>query len=210
MQSTSVSHQQHQSEVMMTPAVTTLLLLTTTTSLASYSPPVKLLPGDSSVTQTGGKIEAQDNQGTGLAPALPLWQPSDHYSQGEFVTQFPHFHHCSKSDPHPIFLSTALIILDRVMYIKSATSPLIHITTSWSIVLLHGPTVAAAEMAKFSMFDCGSTRMSQPLVQQFNLNIPDECSNASTVYHPPRLTKLSRSYKFCHLHPLLSTIASLL
>ena len=72
------------------------------------------------------------------------------------------------------------------MYIKSATSPLIHITTSWSIVLLHGPTVAAAEMAKFSMFDCGSTRMSQPLVQQYNLNIPDECSNASTVYHPPQ------------------------
>ena len=57
MQSTSVSHQQHQSEVMMTPAVTTLLLLTTITSLASYSPPVKLLPGDNSLTQTGGRIE---------------------------------------------------------------------------------------------------------------------------------------------------------
>ena len=111
----------------------------------------------------------------------------------EFITQFPnnnaHISHTdfTTTDPHPIFLSTALIILDRVMYIKSATSPLIHITTSWSIVLLHAPTVAAAEMAKFSMFDCGSTRMSQPLVQQFNLNIPDECSNASTVYHPPQI-----------------------
>ena len=73
MPSTPVSQQPHQSEVMMPPAVITLLLLTTTTSLASYSPPVKLLPGDSSVTQTGGKIEAKDNQGTGLAPTLRLW-----------------------------------------------------------------------------------------------------------------------------------------
>ena len=36
------------------------------------------------------------------------------------------------------------------------------------------------------MFDCGSARMSQPLVQQYSLNVPDHCSNASSVYHPPK------------------------
>ena len=51
----SVIQQQHQSEVMMPPAVITLLLLTTTTSLASYSPPVKLLPGDKTVLLKQGE-----------------------------------------------------------------------------------------------------------------------------------------------------------
>ena len=72
----------------MTPAVTTLLLMITVVPLASYSPPVKLLPDDTRVTQTRGRIENQDNKGTGLASALPLWQ------QGEFIAKFqPHQTH---------------------------------------------------------------------------------------------------------------------
>ena len=81
MPSRPASQHQHQSEVMMPPAVITLLRLTTTASLASYIPPVKLR--DSNATQTKEKIAAQDNQGTDLAPALPLWQPSIHYPQGK-------------------------------------------------------------------------------------------------------------------------------
>ena len=71
---------------MMPPVVITLLFLTTTASLSSYSPLVNLMPSNSSATQTDEEIAAQDNQGTGPAPAPPLQQLSFHNPQGEFVT----------------------------------------------------------------------------------------------------------------------------
>ena len=55
-----------------------------------------------------------------------------------------------------------------------------------SICLLHYQVTSATEtLSKFTMFDCGSAQISQPLVQQYSLNTPDQCSNLSTVYFPP-------------------------
>ena len=51
----SVSHQQYQEVVTMTPAVTTLLLIITVVPLASYSPPVKLLLADTRAAQPRGR-----------------------------------------------------------------------------------------------------------------------------------------------------------
>ena len=137
-------------------AATTILLLFTAAPLTSYSPQVKV-PPDTRVTQTTGWTERQDKEGLGLAPDLPLWQ------QGKLITEFPSTSahtpliHTAKSDSHPILFSTVLIILDRVMYVKSLTSPLVHFTTSWSLILLNGPTALASDTGKFSMYDCGAT-----------------------------------------------------
>ena len=35
------------------------------------------------------------------------------------------------------------------------------------------------------MYDCVSGKLGQPIVQQYSLNTPDQCSNSSTVYLPP-------------------------
>ena len=127
--------------------------------------------------------EDQDCGGEGLALDLPLWQ------KGMLITEVPVTHtsvtHTTSSEPHPILLLTVLIIFDRVMYVKSPTEPWVHFTTTWSLILLNKPAASAADTGKISLYDCGATSSSQPLVQQFNLNMPDECSNASSVYLSP-------------------------
>ena len=128
--------------------------------------------------------EDQDCGGEGLALDLPLWQ------KGRLITEVPVTHtsltHITSTDPHPFLLYTVLIIFDRVMYVKSPTEPWVHFTTTWSLILLNTPAASAADTGKISLYDCGATSSSQPLVQQFNLNMPDPCSNASSVYLPPQ------------------------
>ena len=63
---------------------------------------------------------------------------------------------------------------------------IVYNTFAWSICLFHFQITSATKtLSKFTMFDCGSTQISQPLVQQYSLNTPDQCSNLSTIYFPP-------------------------
>ena len=107
--------------------------------------------------------------------------PSGH--KGRIVSKVPITHtpstHTHSSDPHPILLYSML------MLIRFPTDPWLHFTSTWSFLLFSAPTVAAADTGKISLYDCGAAGSSQPMVQQFNLNMPDPCSNASSVYHPP-------------------------
>ena len=89
------------------------------------------------------------------------------------------------------------------MHITTAPNSLAHITVSWTICLLHIQTASASETTKFPMYNCGSAKMSQPLVQQYSLNVPDHCSNSSTVYHPHKLRQSIPVLQIPSFTPLL-------
>ena len=56
----------------------------------------------------------------------------------------------------------------------------------WSVSLCYFHSTSATEtLNQFTMYDCGSTQISQPQIQQYSLNTPDLCSNASQIYYPP-------------------------
>ena len=104
-------------------------------------------------------------------------------SKGRIVLMVPITHtpptHTHKSHPHPILLYSMLMML------RFPTDPWLHITSTCSFLLFNAQTVEATDTGKISLYDCGASGSAQPMVQQFNLNTPDPCSNASSVYHPP-------------------------
>ena len=165
-----VQHQQHESGPSVQDYVADVL---------PQHPPVwdQTVPGATRWDQE--KVSRRES----LTMDLPLWH------EGRLVTKVPDTHtppiHMHGNDPHPILLYSMLIVFNRVMYVRFPTDPWVHFTSTWSFILLNAPTVAAADTGKISLYDCGATASAQPLVQQFNLNMPDPCSNASSVYLPP-------------------------
>ena len=147
----------------------------------------------------------QDNGGEGLAMDLPRWQ------KGRLVTKVPLTHtpliRMSDNEPHPILLYTVLIVFDRVMYVRFPTEPWVHFTSTWSFILLNTPTAAAADTGKISLYDCGATASSQPLVQQFNLSCETPAQMLLQSIYPPCQDKPSRYSRFLHFLHLQCTTA---
>ena len=90
---------------------------------------------------------------------------------------------------HPDHITNAIIfgiLLHSTTASMSLSHYIVYNTFAWSICLCHYQVASATKtLSKFTMFDCGSTQISQPLVQQYSLNTPDLCSNLSTIYFPP-------------------------
>ena len=90
---------------------------------------------------------------------------------------------------HPDHITNAMIfgtLLHSTTASMTTSQYIVYKTFAWSICLFHFQiTFATKTLSKFTMFDCGSTQISQPLVQQYSLNTPDQCSNLSTIYFPP-------------------------
>ena len=83
------------------------------------------------------------------------------------------------------------ILLGIIFHSATNTMPstaqyVVYSTFVWSVSMCYFHAASATEsLNQFTMYDCGSTQISQPLIQQYSLNTPDLCSNASQIYYPP-------------------------
>ena len=113
---------------------------------------------------------------------------------------------------HPDHLTNA-IIFGILLHSSTSSMPLsqyiVYNTFAWSISLCHYQVASASKtLSKFTMFDCGSTQISQPLVQQYSLNTPDLCSNSSTIYFPPLPNQSIQVLQIPNNTPIIRTVGS--
>ena len=113
---------------------------------------------------------------------------------------------------HPDHLTNA-IIFGILLHSSTSSLPLsqyiVYNTFAWSISLCHYQVASASKtLSKFTMFDCGSTQISQPLVQQYSLNTPDLCSNSSTIYFPPLPNQSIQVLQIPNNTPIIRTVGS--
>jgi hypothetical protein len=95
------------------------------------------------------------------------------------MVPMPHTPPTHNYHPHPAMLYSIL------MMTTFPTHPLTFFTSTCTFLMLNTQMVGATDTGKINFFDCGSSGSTQPMVQQFNLNAPQPCTNASSVYHPP-------------------------
>ena len=101
-------------------------------------------------------------------------------------TAQPHTTNLNTLSQYPIHLTNALIIGTFLYSTPASMTPaqfLIYNIFAWSLYFLNSQVTSASKtLNNIKMYDCGSGQISQPIVQQYSLNTPDQCSNSSTVY----------------------------